>query len=91
MGRETILFKSEERKSAAEAAATLRIIADKIESGNITLTSQTSEVDIAIPENVTLEIKVEEEEGRDSVKRSLEVEVEWREGEASEQGGVTIS
>lgn len=91
MGRETILFKSEERKSAAEAAATLRIIADKIESGNITLSSQTSEVDIAIPENVTLEIKVEEEEGRDSVKRSLEVEVEWREGEASEPGGVTIS
>ncbi|MFH1913552.1 MAG: amphi-Trp domain-containing protein [Pseudomonadota bacterium] len=40
MGRETVLFKSEERKSTAEAAAVLRAIADKIETGQITLTAQ---------------------------------------------------
>lgn len=91
MGRETILFNSEEKKSAAEAAAMLRIIADKVESGTMSLASGTSEIDLVIPENVTLEIKVEEEEGRNSLKRSLEVEIEWREGESLAPDGVTIS
>lgn len=92
MGRETILFKSEEKKSTTEAAATLRLIADKVESGKISLTSSTAKVELDIPENVTLEIKAEEEEGRSSLKRSLEIEIEWREGEApTSSDGVTIS
>lgn len=90
MGRETILFKSEEKKSAAEAAAILRVIAEKVESGRISLSSSDSEIDLVIPENITFEIKVEEEEGRTSLKRSLEVEIEWSEG-ADDSGSVTIS
>jgi hypothetical protein len=31
MGRETVLFKSEERKSLAEVAAVLRQVADRVE------------------------------------------------------------
>lgn len=91
MGREIVLFKSEEKKSAADAAATLRVIADKIETGLITLTSATSEVALDIPQNVTLEIKAEEEESRSGMKRSLEIELEWKEGGNDEQGGVIIS
>lgn len=91
MGRETILFKSEEKKTQAEAATVLRTIADKVESGTITLTNQGSEVTLDIPEQVTLEIKAEEEEGQ-SIKRSLEIEIEWAEGEqAGPAGGVSIS
>ncbi|WP_018125808.1 amphi-Trp domain-containing protein [Desulfovibrio oxyclinae] len=90
MGRETILFKSEERKSSAEAAAVLRTVADKIETGSITLTAQDTQVTLDIPSQVTLEIKAEEEEGR-TLKRSLELEIEWAEGEdASAAQGVTI-
>lgn len=91
MGRETILFKSEEKKTQAEAAAVLRTIADKVESGTITLTAQGGEVTLDIPEQVTLEIKAEEEEGQ-SIKRSLEIEIEWAEGDqAGPAGGVSIS
>lgn len=90
MGRETILFKSEERKTVAEAAAVLRTIADKIESGSVTLTSPSGEVQLTIPANVTLEIKAEEEQGS-RLKRSLEMEIEWAEGDDAESGGVSIS
>ncbi|MUM77869.1 amphi-Trp domain-containing protein [Pseudodesulfovibrio sp. F-1] len=89
MGRETVLFKSEERKSAAEAAAVLRTIADRIESGQITLTGQGGEVSLVIPPQVTLEIKAEEEEGR-TLKRSLEIELEWAEGDTGPDTGVKI-
>lgn len=90
MGRETILFKSEESKSSAEAAAVLRTIADKVEAGSITLTAHDSQVMLSIPPQVTLEIKAEEEEGR-TLKRSLEVEIEWAEGEGeAAAAGVAI-
>ncbi len=91
MGRETILFKSAEKKTVAETASVLRAIADKIEFGKITLSSQASEVELVIPENVTLEIKAEEEQGRTSLKRSLEIEIEWNEGDTQGAGNVTIS
>lgn len=91
MGRETILFKSEEKKTTAQAAEVLRIIADKLETGEMTLTSQASEIELVIPENVTLEIKAEEEEGRQSLKRSLEIEIEWLVGDSQGSGGVAIS
>lgn len=85
MGRETILFKSEEKKTAAEVAAMLRVIADKVEAGGITLKSADSEVVLDIPGQVTLEIKAEEEEGQ-KTKRSLEVEIEWVLGESADTG-----
>jgi amphi-Trp domain-containing protein len=37
MGREKVLFKSEERKSLGEVAAVLRQVADKVEQGSISL------------------------------------------------------
>ena len=91
MGRETTLFKSEEKKTLVESASVLRTIADRIESRKITLSSQVSEIELVLPEHVTLEIKAEEEQGRTSLKRSLEIEIVWKEGEAQEAGKVTIS
>lgn len=91
MGREIILFKSEEHTSAANAAATLRTIADKIEAGQITLATPEAEVLLEIPPEITLEIKAEEEQSR-TLKRSLEIEIEWNEGETAHlSGGLNIS
>ena len=93
MGRETVLFKSEEKKSAAEAAEVLRLVADKIEAGKVTLASGGDQVELDIPGQVVLEIKAEEEiGGSGGVKRSLELEVEWTVGEdAGSGGGVSIT
>jgi len=84
MGREIILFKSEERKTSGEVAAVLREIADKLEQRQMTLKQAANEITLDFPENLVLELKVEEEEeeGR-KVKRSLEIELEWVPGEES--------
>ena len=88
MGMEKVLFKSEEKKSAAEAAAILRTIADKVEEGKLLLKQGNSECSLSIPSSLVVEIKVEEELKR-KLKRSLEIEIEWIEGE--DQGEVQIS
>ena len=80
MGIEKVLFKSEEKKSAGEIAAALRRIADKVESGGLTLKQGQDTVQLDFPETMTLEIKVEEESGRQT-KRSLEIELEWVPGQ----------
>jgi amphi-Trp domain-containing protein len=88
MGIETVLFKSEEKKSAKEIADILRQIADKIESGSMTLMQSGNETILDFPQSMILEMKVEEEEGR-KLKKSFEIELEWIPGEAHE-GGATI-
>lgn len=85
MGSETVLFKSEEKKSRTEAADFLRHLADKVESGSVVLRSGDAEQTLDIPEALTLEVKAEEEGGR-SVKYSLEVELEWSPGGADASG-----
>jgi amphi-Trp domain-containing protein len=88
MGIETVLFKSEEKKSSKEIADILRRIADKIESGSMTLMQNDNKIVLDFPSSMTLEMKVEEEQGR-RLKKSFEIELEWTPGEA-EEGGATI-
>jgi len=92
MGHETILFKSEEKKTATEIAETLRLVADKVENGTITLSQGDESIELNLPQTMTFEIKAEEEEGRSKTKRSLEFELEWVVGEDdTSSGGALIS
>ena len=88
MGHETVLFKSEEKKTKSEIADVLRLLADKVAQGCMTLNNQEMTVDLDLPETVTLKIKVEEET-KQKTKRSLEIELEWIVG-ANEQGSMVI-
>ena len=88
MGHETVLFKSEEKKTKSEIADVLRLLADKVAQGCMTLNNQEMTVDLDLPETMTLEIKVEEET-KHKTKRSLEIELEWTVG-ANEQGSMVI-
>lgn len=82
MSKEIVLFKSEEPKTSAEVGAFLRMLADKIEGGQVILQQGATELVLEIPANIVLEIKAEEETNKHGVKKlSLEVEIEWREGE----------
>lgn len=85
MGRETILFKSEEKKTASEIAETLRVIAERIEKGQMTLKTDAQEVVIDFPGQMVLEMKAEEEQGR-KLKKSFEIELEWVPGEKADSG-----
>ena len=86
MGREIVLFKSEERKSSVEIAEALRQIADKIDGGTMILKRNSEEVTVEFPKSMVLELKVEEERGK-RLKRSFEIELEW--GEGDERGDTT--
>jgi amphi-Trp domain-containing protein len=89
MGKEIVLFTSEEKSDRASVAAFLRELADKVAEGRIVLISGTEELPLELPENVVLEIKAEEEAKKNKIKRSLEVEIEWILGDQG-GGGVTL-
>ena len=89
MGREIVLFKSEEKKTAGEIADTLRLIADKINSGTMTLKQDNNETVLDLPGTMKFELKVEEEHGR-KLKKSFEIELEWTPGEDGSQVPTSI-
>lgn len=91
MGRETVLFKTEEKMSRSQVAELLRALAEKIENGKVILQQGTEEVKLKIPERVELEVKAEKEAGRKRTKKKLELEIEWLVGaSANKQKSLTL-
>lgn len=90
MGREQILFKSEEKMSAKQAAKLLRTIADKVEKGKVVLAQGGKETTLKIPGQVEVELKAEKEIGRKKTTKKLEIEIEWRVGGDSQAAPVAI-
>ena len=89
MGKETILFSSEEKKDLQVVAAFLHQLADKLADNKVILRQGIEEIQVEIPNNVVLEIKVEEELKKNKTKQSLEIEIEWNVGEQA-PGGVEL-
>jgi amphi-Trp domain-containing protein len=89
MGKETVLFSSEEKKDLQSVAAFLHQLADKLAENKVTLLQGMEEIQVEIPNNVVLELKVEEELKKKKTKQSLEIEIEWYVGEEV-PGGVEL-
>ena len=89
MGKEIVLFSTEEKSDRASVAAFLRQLADKVAEGRVVLISGAEELVLDLPQNLVLEIKAEEEAKKNKVKHSLEVEIEWIPGDEG-GGGVTL-
>ncbi len=78
MGKETRLFKSEEKKNRSEVAEFLRQIAEKIEDGQVILRQGEEELSLEIPMNLILEVQVEDEDKKSKgIQHSLELEIKW--------------
>lgn len=77
MGKETVLFKSEEKKSLGEVTEFLRELADKLDSNKVLFIQGNQTVKVKVPTTVELEIKVEKETGKRKTKKKIEVEIEW--------------
>ena len=90
MGRETVLFKSEEKKASSDVANTLRQIADKIDAGTMILKQGSEEITLEFPKNMVLELKIEEEQGKERLKKSFEIELEWIMGEEQTDGATIL-
>lgn len=84
MAKEVRLFKSKERKSREEVVTFLRELADKISTGAVTLSQGTEELQLELPENLVLEVQVEDEEKKTKgTQHSLEVELKWYDNDQS--------
>lgn len=82
MGKEVKLFKSEERKSRSEVSQFLRLVADKMDGGKIVLRQGSEELKLKIPQNLILEVQVEDEDKkRKGIQHSLELEIKWFDGD----------
>ncbi len=78
MGKETKLFKSEERKTRSEVSAFLHQLADKLAEGQVVLRQGQDEIVLQLPHSLILEIQVEDEnKKRKGIQHSLEVEIKW--------------
>jgi amphi-Trp domain-containing protein len=89
MGIETVLFKSEEKKSSSDVAIALRQIADKIDDGSMILKKGSEEITVEFPKNMILELKIEEEQGK-RLKKSFEIELEWIVGDEQDDGATIL-
>ncbi|MBN1992953.1 MAG: amphi-Trp domain-containing protein [Anaerolineae bacterium] len=82
MGKETRLFKSEERKSRSDVSAFLHQLADKIAKEQVVLRQGQEEITLHLPHSLILEVQVEDEDkGAKGVQHSLEVEIKWFDNE----------
>ena len=91
MGRETILFKTEEKMTRTMAADLLRQIADKLDVGKVKLLQGNQKaVVLKVPKQVEVEIKAEKEVGKRKTKKKLEVEVEWIVGGQQDKGAFSL-
>jgi amphi-Trp domain-containing protein len=78
MGKETRIFKSEERKTRDEVGSFLSQLATKISGGQVVLRRGQEEVSLQLPYNLILEIQVEDEDKkRKGIQHSLELEIKW--------------
>ena len=78
MGKEVRLFKSEERQRRVDVGAFLHQLADKIAEGQVVLRQGTNELALQLPQNVILEIQVEDEDKKQKgIQHSLEIESKW--------------
>ena len=80
MAKKNVLVKSDLRKNLADSAAFLRELADKVESGQVTLVQGGKDVVIDLPETVSFEIEYYEQPKKRGLKRQLEIELQWTEG-----------
>ncbi|MCP4359603.1 MAG: amphi-Trp domain-containing protein [Chloroflexi bacterium] len=84
MGRETRLFKSEERKNRSDVSTFLHQLADKVNEGRVVLRQGNEEIVLSLPHNLILEIQVEDEDKkRKGIQHSLEVEIKWFEDDTA--------
>lgn len=89
MGKEVVIFRSEEKADRARVCSFLRDLADRIEQNNVVLVQAGEETPVDIPDTVELEVKFEEETETSGKEYSLEVEFEWPEGGEGE-GSVSL-
>jgi len=85
MAKKNVIVKSDLRKNLPDVAVFLRELADKVETGTVTLVQGGQEVIIELPETVSFELEYYEQPKKSGLKKQLEIELEWTEGDQKRQ------
>ena len=85
MAKKNVLVKSDQRKNLADAAVFLRELADKVESGQVTLVQGGQDAVVDLPETVSFELEYYEQPKKHGLKKQLEIELQWTEGGKKKQ------
>ena len=85
MAKKNVIVKSELRKTLPEVASFLRELADKVETGKVTLVQAGQDVTVELPDSVDFELEYYEQTKKNGLKKQLEIELEWIEGEKKHQ------
>jgi amphi-Trp domain-containing protein len=85
MAKKNVLVKSDQRKNLPDAAVFLRELADKVESGQVTLVQGGQDVVVDLPETVSFELEYYEQPKKHGLKKQLEIELQWTEGGKKKQ------
>ncbi|MGB2962688.1 MAG: amphi-Trp domain-containing protein [Anaerolineales bacterium] len=80
MAKKNVLVKSDLRKNLPDVAAFLRELADKVETGQVTLVQDGGDVIVELPDTVSFEIEYYEQPKKGGLKKQLEIELQWMEG-----------
>ena len=84
LGKETRLFKHEERKNRGEVSAFLTQLAAKISEGQVVQRQGQEEIVLHIHQNLVLEIQVEDEDKKtNGIQPILELEIKWFDNDSS--------
>jgi amphi-Trp domain-containing protein len=85
MAKKNVLVKSDLRKNLPDVAVFLRELADKVETGKVTLVQGSQDVIVELPDNVGFEIEYYEQPKKHGLKKQLEIEIQWTEGSKKRQ------
>ncbi len=85
MADEKTLYESENERSVDEVVDFLQQLAQWLSERRLSFEQDGQTTFLEIPERLMLEIEIEEEEGDDGLKRSLEIEIEWLTAWAEQQ------
>lgn len=78
MAKSKVLLSTEEPMSREKLAELLHDLADKMAEGEVILRQGNDGINLEIPTNLVLEVKVEEKETKQKgTKSTLELEIEW--------------
>ena len=80
MAKKNVLVKSDLQKNLPDVATFLRELADKVETGQVTLSQSGEDVVVDLPETVSFELEYYEQPKKHGIKRQLEIELQWTEG-----------
>jgi amphi-Trp domain-containing protein len=81
MAKKNVIVKSDLRKNLPEVAAFIRELADKVETGQVTLVQSGQDVVIDLPETVSFELEYYEQPKKRGLKKQIEIELQWTEGD----------